>query len=121
MAILAEVHPPFHATLEIVTVIAAMGIMAGDTGKFSPLALWTDVRLAAQRMAGAIGRAIDMYPLAYLLMTGKAQLVNRHFQLGNRAAAMGIMAQFTHPGIHWTMAHLERLERFYRFHMALAT
>lgn len=99
MAHLTKHHAVFGIIDKVISDVAAMGIVTGDTAHLTAAGFFEWIRLAAQGVAGSQGGAHNMGLVAEVTMTGQTQLVDRLDQLGLIGAAVGVVAGFAHAGL----------------------
>ena len=73
-----------------------MGIMAGNTGQFSPFTSIRRIDLTGQWMPAAITKCYGVNPAAYLFMAGKTEFIYRLPELTWILRCMVVMAKITH-------------------------
>lgn len=99
MTQLTEQHTIFGIIDKIVSDVAAMRIMTGDTAHLATTGLPERIRFAAQRVSIAHSSPHNMGLVAKMPMAGQAQLVDRLDQLRFIGAAVGVVTGLTHAGL----------------------
>jgi len=84
-----------------------MGVVAGDAGKFAPLAQFRRVGFVGDRMTAAVAEGKDMNRLADRFMTGKTELIDGLMELLRILTVVAVMTDFAHAGGYGAMEKLE--------------
>lgn len=100
------------ATGNKIIALPAMGVVTGDTGKFTPLAPFGDIGFPGNGVPLAAAQRYRVYPRGNMLVTGEAESVNRLPKLAGSIAVVGIVTDFAHVAGKGAMQQLEPLELF---------